>query len=182
MKVIQASVNTPCNGQCYRQRTGPSLQAKWRNKTKQLSFSSHSLLVLCLCCSVVAVICCLLIVLMQDYAATSSPACRRQKGASFCKKSRLGRPLFSLGARLSKRFGGRMHKGGRALRSRASDAVKTGFNGREVPIGCGSNLSSSCGATKKGVRRRFQKRQASSAKKWNVLRLKRQICIVFESS
>lgn len=123
MKVIRNFVNIPCNGQCYRRRTGRSLWAKWKtDKTleKKVSWASHLIHWLCCaCCSVVAVI--------RVCSSCSSGLCSNffrcwpsAKGASFAS----GMPLKAIQADCTRT--------GQALTSGASDALKTGFTDDEA--------------------------------------------------
>lgn len=119
--MIQAFVNIPCNGQCYRRQTGRSLRAKMTNgqntRKSRLSFSSHSLVVLCLllcsCCDL-----CLLIVLMGGLCSNFFRCWPSAKGASF--------------ACLSEAIQAECTRTGDALKSAASDALKTGFEDDEA--------------------------------------------------
>lgn len=93
-------------------------------KKSQLSFSSHSLVVLCLllcsCCDL-----CLLIVLIGDYAATSTAVGRRQKGASFAS----GMPSKAIQADCTRT--------GRALTSwRIENRVSTDDEAKPLPAIC----------------------------------------------
>lgn len=127
MQVIQAFVNIPCNGACYRRRTGWALRTKWKrtkHRKSQASFSSHSLVVLCLllcsCCAL-----CLLIVLIRTMQQPLPQLAKRFES--------LRAPTFPSGW---------MHVDGWALKSRASDALNTGFtDGGTKPLRVSSSAS-----------------------------------------